>query len=189
MSQNRDGATNTEVFALYGFELKIPQVWRVELDPKATRELGDVAFHTPKKNRIFVSWGPLEKAKNRFKTLEEHREWTLSELKKSRGVKALSISGSGETLICGHRALIAQVSASLGGGIMPPPQPVRDMCSAFFYCPDGARYYVVYSQMRFPDEYTNFPEVFDSLIHSMICHTARGSLEGGSGLVAPAPMS
>jgi len=187
MSQNQDGGTSTELFALYGFELKIPQNWRVELDPKATRELGDVAFHTPKKNRIFVSWGPLEKAEKRFKTLEEHREWTLSELKKARGVKALSIASSGETRICGHRALIAQVSASLGGGIMAPPQSVREMSSAFFYCPDGARYYVIYTQLKFPDEYPNFPEVFDSLVDSMMCHTAGDSPGGEDRLVAPAP--
>jgi hypothetical protein len=48
-----------EVFAVYGFGLRIPNDWRVEFNPKGDRIKGDVAFHTPKKNRIFISWGPL----------------------------------------------------------------------------------------------------------------------------------
>lgn len=171
MSHNY-GATSTEAFALYGFELKIPGTWRVELDPKGSRDLGDVAFHSPKGNRFFVSWGPLGEAEKRFKTLEAHREWTLSELRKGRGVKGLSVTSSGETRICGHRALITEVSVSFGG-MLTPPQPAREMSSAFFYCPVGARYYVMHSHLRFPDEYPNFPEVFDSLIHSMVCHTVK----------------
>jgi len=187
MSQAQNGASSTEAFALYGFELRIPKTWRVELNPKDTRDTCDVAFHTPKRNRIFVSWGSLEEANKRFKTLEEHRDWTLSELKKARGVKAISITSSGETRICGHRALVTQVSASLGGGIMAPPQPVREMGSAFFYCPEGGRYYVVHSQLRFPDEFANFREVFDSLLRSVKCHAVNGSPEGEDRQAASIP--
>jgi hypothetical protein len=45
----------------------------VEFNPKGDRIKGDVAFHTPKKNRIFISWGPLEEANKRFKTVQERR--------------------------------------------------------------------------------------------------------------------
>ena len=83
----------TEKFALYGFEIMIPTDWGVELNPKSTRKKGDVAFQSQKGNRVFVSWGSLDEAK-RFKTLEEHRDGSLNQVKKGRDVKSLDVSGS-----------------------------------------------------------------------------------------------
>jgi len=169
MSEARE-VEGVEDFALYGFELKIPQTWRVEFNPKGTREKGDVVFHSPKKNRIYVSWGPLNDASKRFKSLEAHRDFAISELKKARGVRTVEVTESRETTIHGHRALITRVTAVPSGGILAPRQPERDMLSAHFYCTERARYYVMYSLLNAPDEYVDFPGVFDTVVRSMICH-------------------
>jgi hypothetical protein len=160
----------TEEFAFYGFKLNIPKTFRVEFNPKGSRERCDVVFHSPKRNRIYVSWGPLEAAQKRFKTLEEHRDYAISELKKARGVRSLSVVESSESTVCGHRVLTTRVSAHPSGGILAPRQPEREMSSAHFYCKEGNRYYVMYSILNFPPEYSDFEEVFDSVVRSAHCH-------------------
>jgi len=160
-----------EDFGLYGFRLKIPRTWRVEFNPKGTREKGDIVFHSPKRNRIFVSWGPLADASKRFKSLEAHRDFAISELKKARGVRSVEVTESGEAMVCGHRALITRVTAAPAGGILAPRQPDRDMLSAHFYCTEGARYYVMYSMLNAPNEYVDFPAVFDTMVRSILCHS------------------
>jgi hypothetical protein len=170
MSQREDDAGANENFALYGFQMKVPETWRVEFNPKGTRKKGDVVFTSPKKNRIFVSWGPLENVSKRFKTIEEQRDWGLSALKKSRDVRSILVTGTRETLICGHKALITHVSASVRGGLMARRHPDRHLDSAYFYCPTKSRYYIVYSLLNTPDEYSDFSKLFDTMAQSLICH-------------------
>lgn len=160
----------SEKFALYGFELSLPKTWRVEFNPRGRREKGDVVFHTPKRNRIFISWGPLADANKRFKSLEEQRDWGVSDLKKAQNVRDLTIEQSRETEICGHRALLTQLSASVGGGFLARKVAKRGTISLYFYCPVGARYYVAYSLLNVPDEYADFPGIFTSVTGSMVCH-------------------
>lgn len=162
-----------ERFALYGFELDIPADWRVELNPKSTREKGDVAFHTGRGNSVFVSWGPLEVARRRFKTLDEQRDSSLNEVKKRSGVKSVEVGEMREDVVGGHRALVTHISASirqafLGGG----RQSIHDVWSVHFYCPNLSRYYVVYSLLKDPEKYEEFRGVFTTLAQSFLCHSA-----------------
>src|SRR3989442_6642503 len=61
----------TEKFSAYGFQVEIPEDWRIEFNAKNSRQRGDVAFHSPKNNVFFVSWGKLEDAQRRVWTLGE----------------------------------------------------------------------------------------------------------------------
>jgi hypothetical protein len=159
----------TEKFALYRFELGIPSDWRVELNPKSSRDKGDVVFQSKKGNRVFVSWGPLEEA-NRFKTLEEHRDSSLNQVKKGSDVKAVSVSDLRETKICGHRALISHVSALIRSGMMGRETVNRDIWSVHFHCPETGRYYVLFSMERDSSEFEDMGPVFESFTTSMVCH-------------------
>ena len=171
LSKREDASvSNNETFAFYGFELKIPQGWRVEVNPKGTRNRGDVVFHSPQRNKILVSWGLLEEARKRFKTIEEHRDSGIANVGKSRNVNSISITESKESQICGHKALVTRVSAGIGGGLLTRGQSEIRSDSVYFYCPENSRYYVVYSLMNSRDEYPDFSELFDGVAQSMVCH-------------------
>lgn len=170
-SNEFDSLMNTEKFAIYGFEIKIPSDWRVEINPKTTREHGDVAFHSKKGNRIFVSWGALEGATKRFKSLEAQRDSSIERIRKGPDVTGVEVSDLRETLIGGHRALISHVKASLKSGFMSKTVQQREVWSLHTHCPNISRFYVVYSMTRDPLEFENFPSVFNNVSGSLVCHT------------------
>ena len=159
-----------EKFALYGFEVEIPSSWRVEFNPKGTRERGDVVFQTQKGNRYFISWGKLEDATKRFKNLEEHRDSSVTQVRKGTDVKNLKVTDQKEIQICGHRALISRVSAQVQSGMMSRNVTVRSFWSMHLHCSNSSRYYVVFDTERDPEEFQDMGKVFDSFARSLVCH-------------------
>lgn len=158
-----------EKFALYGFEVKLPSDWRIEMNQKTTREHGDVVFQSPKGNRVFVSWGPLSKAE-RFKTLEEHRDNSINQLKKGSEIKSLNVSDMKEMQIMGHRALVSHVTTEVRAGMMGRNVASREIWSVHFHCPDLSRYYVMFSMERDHGEFEDLGAVFETFVESASCH-------------------
>jgi hypothetical protein len=163
-------APKSEKFALYGFQLDIPDNWRIEVNPKSTRQKGDVAFHSPKGNRFFVSWGKLEDASKRFRTLEEHRDRNLKQIKKGQDVRSVDVGQSYETQLSGHKALFTEVRAEVKQGMFGRATYVREMWSVHLYCENRARYFVIYCLLRDPAEYDDYSKVFKSMATSLVCH-------------------
>ncbi len=159
-----------EKFAMYGFEVTIPSNWRVEVNPKSTREKGDVAFHSKLGNRFFVTWGNLANVEGRFKSLEEHRDKNINQIRSGPDVKDVNVADSHEEQLLGHRALFSHVTADVKGGMFSRASFEREMWSIHLYCPDRSRYYVVYCLLRDPKEYDDFAGVFTSMGRSLICH-------------------
>ncbi len=168
MSEGDEG--QREYFALYGFALGIPKEWRVEFNPKGTRAKGDVVFHAPDATKVFVSWGPLDEAKKRFKTVEDQRDWGIANLAKSRGISSVSTTEKKESVICGHRALTTRIVASVGGGLLTRKQPDQGSDSVYLHCPESSRYYVIYSVPQPSGGATGFSALFDSVAQSLVCH-------------------
>ncbi len=160
----------TEKFALYGFEITIPSGWRVEFNPKGTREKGDVVFQSPKGNRFFISWGKLEDALKKFKSLEEHRDNSISQLKKGTGVKDVKVTDLREIQVCGHRGLMSHVTAEIQSGMMSRKVSEKKLWAMHLHCPVMARYYVLFDTERDPDEIEDMDGAFDSFAKSVVCH-------------------
>jgi len=59
-----------------------PSVCRLEFSPKSTRDSGDIAFHFPDENKVFLTWVELEKARKKFEMLEEYAEKSIKVVKK-----------------------------------------------------------------------------------------------------------
>ncbi len=91
--------------------MEIPGDWRVEFNPKGTRRKADIVFQSPQGNRFFVSWGPLADAQRKFKSLEEHREYTIQRVKKGPDVRGIDISDQTQLQIFGHPAILSHVNA------------------------------------------------------------------------------
>ena len=170
MAEAASQAPGGEIFALYGFKLKTSGDWEVELNPKGSRAKGDAVFHTPKGNKVYVSWGPLQEVTKRFKSIEEHRDWGMKALKKSRGVQSVAATEEEESTVCGHRALVTRVTISVISGFMMRKQADRSVSSVYLYCPDRSKYFIIYTLIDFPDEYGGFQTTFDSTVRSFTCH-------------------
>ncbi len=159
-----------EKFAIYGFQMEIPNDWRIEVNPKSTRQKGDVAFHSPKGNRFFVSWGKLEDASKRFDSLEQHRDSNVKKIKKGQDVKQVDLGKSFEAQINGHRALFTEVRAEVRQGMFGRGSYSREMWSVHLYCENVQRYYVIYCLLRDPTEYEDYSKIFKSMAMSLVCH-------------------
>lgn len=168
---------DVEKFALYGFELKIPNTWRVEITPKCARDKGDVVFCSPRNNRIYVSWGPLEEASRRFKTIEEQRDQGIKALRKSRDVRQALIDQEEKVLICGHTALSTHVSASVAEGFFGQKLSSKSIETLYFHCRDTSRYYIIYSTLNSREEYPDFPMIFELVTRTLICHSSTSTTE------------
>lgn len=161
----------SEKFAAYGVEVDIPEDWRIEFNAKSTREKGDVAFHSPKNNLFFISWGKLPEAQRRFKSLEEHRDATIKRIRGDPNMKSVDIVSSVKETLSGHQGIYSEVVAKKRSGLMSRGEPTHRIWSVHFYCPQRSRYYVVYSQIRVADEYPDFAEMFKGVVGTMRCHS------------------
>ena len=166
----QNATAGRENFALYGFQVEIPDNWRVEVNQKSTRQKGDVVFQSLGGNRVFLSWGPLDQATKHFKTLEEQRDNSVKQIAKSPDVKSVEVQDSKEEMVGGHRALVTHVSASVKRGMMSRGLSDQDVWSMHFYCPNTSRYYVVYTLLRNKDEFPDFSQFFNAISGSLACH-------------------
>lgn len=160
----------TEKFAAYGFELGIPDDWRIEFNSKNTRERGDVAFHSSRNNVFFVSWGKLEEAQRRFRSLEEHRDETIKRIRQNPNIQRAEVIRSIRQEVSGHDGLVSEVVAQRRRVFLGKDQPAHSVLSIHFYCPDTSRYYVAYWHIKVEDEYPDAMAKFVSIAESMGCH-------------------
>ena len=170
MPAKEDGP-ETEVFAVYGFKLVIPDTWRIEFNPKGDRLKGEVAFHTPSRNAIFLAWGSLEEAVKRFKTLTEQRDWGVARIAKTRGTRGIKMEESKSLQICGHEALLTRIAAIPSRGVLSQKQSERAVISMHLHCPVMSRFYVLYVAPNNAEE-DGFGELFERVAQSFVCHGA-----------------
>jgi hypothetical protein len=168
MSEN--AIVGKEKFSMYGFSVEVLDNCRVEVNPKSSREKGDVVFQSPKGNRFFVSWGNLNEATKRFSSLEQQRDKSIDRIRKGQDVREVKIEHSSEEKILGHRALMTHVTAEIKLGMFGRATYDRDMWSLHMYCEPRGKYYVVYCLLKDPTEFEDSGKVFKSFTDSFVCH-------------------
>ena len=159
-----------EKFAAYGFQVMVSGDWRIEFNAKNKRERGDVVFHTPKNNLFFVSWGKLEDAQRKFHTVGEQRDETVKRIKRNPNVMEVKMDDDASESIGGHEALLSHVVARGRRGFLSGPARNEEVWSIHLHCPNAMRYYVIYMQVKAPDEYPDFKREFLSAAKSLVCH-------------------
>jgi hypothetical protein len=158
-------------FSIYGFSVNYPKECRVEFNPKGRREAGDVVFHFPNRNKIFFTWGELEKATKRFQTVEEHAGNSLETVRKTGSVKKFERVTSDTLTVRSHKAVynhvrLDEVTVGFFAGKRSSP---RDACSVHVHCPNSSRYFVVYT--LFPREFVEEQEkAVRAMTDSLKCH-------------------
>jgi hypothetical protein len=164
---NRD----LENFSVYGFSIDYPKDCRVEFNPKSRREEGDVVFHFPSKDKVFLSWGDLEKATKRFKTVEQHAEHSLEKVRKGSNVKGFERTLQGSLTVNSHtgaynRVRFQEVTVGFFTGKKTLP---REAYSVHLHCTNSSRYFVIYALVP-KGAAEEYEKALMAMVHSLRCH-------------------
>lgn len=160
-----------ERFSIYKFAMDYPSVCRVEFNPKSRREGGDVVFHFPDREKLFLSWGDLEKARKKFPTAEEQAEHSLKVVTKSGNIKKSERVSHDSLSVNSHRASFNHIRLDeVPAGFFPGRKAVRrEAYSIHLQCEQSSRYFVIYALLS-----GNAPEDFGDLLktiaNSFKCH-------------------
>lgn len=162
-----------EPFCIYGFHVVCPATWKIELNPKSDRIEGDVVFKSPDKDRIFVSWGPLEKAKKKYSSPEEHANDTIRRIKKKGGVKEVELIRRKVIRVNSHETIFSHVKVVFSIPSLFPFGKAktyeREVRCMHLYCESSGRYSILFGEIT-PDKTIQHGDIFESMIKSFICH-------------------
>jgi len=165
------GNQDFESFSIYGLSIEYPKDCRVEFNPKSRREEGDVVFHFPDKEKVFLSWGDLEKAMKSFKTVEEHAEHSLNKVKKGSNVKGFEKVLQGSITVNSHRGAYNRVRLQevIVGFFTGKRTVPRDACSVHLHCIDSSRYFVIYALLS-GSTAEEHEKTLMAMVSSLRCH-------------------
>jgi hypothetical protein len=162
-----------ESLSVYGFRTVCPSTWRIEFDPKSDRSRGDVAFKSVERSNVFLSWGPLERVKKKFSSLEDHVKDSVDRVKRNPRAKRVEIVETKELMIESHRALYTLIKVSFSTPSIVPfskgKDETQEVRSMHLHCEASGRYYVMFGQIAL-DKSQEYKEVFDKMMESFKCH-------------------
>ena len=162
-----------ESFSIYGFKVEYPVDWIVELNPKSSRTRGDVVFHSPTKDKIFVSWDSLQLVKKKYTSLTKHADKILERIKKTSGVESVEIIKQEEIEINKHKAIFRHLKvASLQTAFSFRKRVLfQENWSLQVYCEQTARYFVLYGSTRPNERWIEQEDIFNHIQKSFRCHS------------------
>ncbi len=159
-----------EEFTVYGFSISYPQVCRIEFNPKARREKGDIVFHFPDRERIFLSWGKLQDVQKRFQTLEAQVEQTMKIVQKSSNIVKLERTKQLSLTVNSHRAEYNHIKIDEKvPGLFSRRSIARTAHSLHLRCDQSGRYFAIYAMLS-PSAPEDFGDLFLSMSNSFKCH-------------------
>jgi hypothetical protein len=155
---------------MYGFTIDYPERCRVEFNSKNRREAGDIVFRLPDNNRIFLSWGELEKVSKRFGSPEEHANYSIDAMEKGKNVRNFERVSRDSIRIHNHTSSVNKVrfdektlSLFARGKDIP-----REAYSLHVHCDKSNRYFVLYTMARANE--VEFERIMESMRESFKCH-------------------
>jgi len=167
-----------EFFRIYGFRTVYPVGWKIELDPKSERSEGSVTFKSPEKARIVVSWGLLEKAKEKYSSLEEHARDSINRIKKDRKIKKVELIQTKKVKVSSHKAILSHIRMVFSTRRLLPlgkgKTHEREVRSLHLYCKPSRRYFVVYG-VTASSKSVQQGHIFESIIKSFACHKTKAN--------------
>ena len=159
-----------EKLMIYKFSIDYPSVCRAEFNPKNKHDSGDLVFHFPDKEKVFITWGELENARKKFRTLADYAENSIKEVKK--GATVFERDEPSSMIVNSHEALYNQTSVSqppMGLLSMGKKLVKRRTYSVHLYCEQSSRFFVIYAlSSDSTDE--SFRETYMHMAKSFTCH-------------------
>jgi len=167
-----------DFFCIYGFRTVYPVGWKIELDPKSERSDGNVTFKSPEKVNIAVSWGPLEKAKEKYSSLKEHVRDSIDRIQKDRKVKKVELIQTKNVQVNSHKAIFSHTRIIFSTRRLLPfgraKRHEREVRSLHLYCKPSGRYFVVYG-VTTTDKSVRQGRIFENIMESFVCHKAKAN--------------
>jgi hypothetical protein len=165
-----------EFLRIYGFRTVYPVGWKIEFDPKSERSEGNFTFKSPEKAHIVVSWGPLEKAKEKFSSLKERARDSINRIEKDRKVKEVELIQTRNVQVNSHEAILSHIRIVFSTRRLLPLGKTktheREVRSLHLYCKPSGRYFVVYG-VTTTDKSLRQGRIFESIIESFVCHKTK----------------
>ena len=160
-----------ETFSIYKISMNYPAVCRVEFNPKSRREAGDVVFHFPDREKVFLSWGKLSDVQKKFPTVEEQAEHSLKAVSKNRQVKGFEKIRQDSLEINSHKAAYNRVKMEeVAGSFFAGKRTIKhETLSLHVHCESLSRYFVIYAVLS-PNAPEDFADLFLDMVHSFKCH-------------------
>ena len=163
-----------ERFSVYGFSIDYPLVCRIEFKPKNSRGKGDMVFHFPDKEKLFVSWGDLTVAQKNFQTLEGQVEHNMQSLRKrSKRLNVQNLARTTDSLtVSSHRTIFNNIRLEeRGPGLFRRSNVSRSAYTVHLHCPNSNRFFVIYTLLS-PKAPEDFENLFKKMASSLKCHQA-----------------
>jgi hypothetical protein len=162
-----------ELLAMYGFSANYPNNARLELNPKARREKGDVVLHLEEGFKVFLSWGSLEEARKRYATAAAQASSSVERSVKSTRAKLAGPPETKSLKIQGHDAAYthARMFVERGGFPFGSRRVTQDSHSMHLQCDDSGRFYVVYAFSP-PETSEQVGNIFEPIMLSLKCHAS-----------------
>lgn len=152
---------------LYGFGIDYLNDWKLELNKDSGWEKGDLAFKSPDKTTLFVSWGPLKAVKKNFLSPEEHAKGSLKKIKKGRGVKKVELIETKSLQINSHKACFNHIKILVSTNLLLQRTGKREIYSVHIYCESSQRFFVIYGTM--PEGSSEKAKVYNRMLNSFRC--------------------
>jgi len=158
--------------SVYGFAVDYPEDWRVELKPESDRNRGNLAFHSPTKDNMFISWEILERVQKRYTSPAEQVDSVLENIKKSRGVKSLEVMERKELEINGHKGVFTHLKVTSIHAIFFLKKHVilHELWSLHVYCEQTARFFALYGSSTSEEKSLEQADIFKHMQKTFRCH-------------------
>lgn len=167
-----------ESFCIYGLCIVYPAGWIIELDPKSEQSEGNVTFKSPEKANIVLGWGTLEKAKEKYSTLEEHVRDSIDRIRNDRKVKKVESFQNKNVQVNSHKAIFSHIRIIFSTRRLLPfgkaKTHEREVRSLHLYCKPSGRYFVVYG-VTTSNKSLRQDRIFENIIESFVCHKAKAN--------------
>ncbi len=161
-----------ERLSLYGLSIDYSKAARLELNPKSTREQGDVVFHFDRQKKILVSWGSLEEARRHYKDANAQAVESIERAKKNRKVRNMKNVEHQTLSLQAHQAVYNHMRFQVvSPGILTDRKIAeQETHSIHFHCPESGRYYVVYGSATNASDSAEQRSILLEMASSLKCH-------------------
>lgn len=158
-----------ELFSIYGFNIEYPDTWEVELNPKSERTAGDVVFKALH-HRVFLSWGNLNSAKEKYGSLDKHVDAGIQKVKKGGDVRKLETLERRSISINGHEAIFSRYRVTLGVSFYAMRTAYREVSSVHAHCEQTGKFFVLYESVMGSSALTDSETIFEHMKMTFRCH-------------------
>ncbi len=160
-----------ERLEMYAFGVDYPNHMILELNPKSTRDHGDVAFKAPGGFKVFVSWGELAKVQ-KLGGVDAHADYSIKRMKGSGEAKVIDVKRE-STKVQGHVASYNVVKLELirRGIFFNKTATAQEVRSLHLHCDTSSRYFVIYGPAT-PERVDEQRETIAKMVQTFSCHPA-----------------